>query len=133
MSTLKERLITAHVLPRWASVNFISFTVSYNQPTDGERVCALRSPIGPFRSRVIFLIPLRSRYIALSPHTGSDQTEFTAQLFVLDWLVSAGNINQRDFTVFLTLIVKDILDVSTGVWMLTRCCQDSGQRQDDLI
>lgn len=110
--------------------------VSDNQPTDGERVCTLQSPIGPFWSHALFLIPLRTCFIALSPHTGSDQTEITGQQLVLDWLVllllSAGKRKQRALSVFL-VIVTDILNVSTGVWMLKRCCQDFGQRQGDRV
>lgn len=96
--------LTLNVLTRRASLNFISFTVSYNQPTDGERVCTLQSPIGSFWSHALFLIPLRTCFIAFSPHTGSDQTEITGQLLVLDWLVllllSAGKRKRSDFSVF---------------------------------
>lgn len=74
----KDRLINAVDLPRRAFLNFIRFTVSNNQPTDGERVCALQSWIGPFWSHALFLIPLRTCYIAFSPHTASDQSEITA-------------------------------------------------------
>lgn len=68
----KERLINAHVFTRRAFPNFISFPVPYNQRTDGERVCTLQSPIGPFWSHALFLIPLRTCFIAFSPHTVSD-------------------------------------------------------------
>lgn len=33
----------------------------------------------------------------------------------------------------LLLILTDTLNVATGVWMLTRCCQDFGQRPGDRV
>lgn len=84
---LKERVINDHVWTRRAFLNFIRFTVSHNQPSDGERVCTLQSPIGPSWSHALFLIPQRTCLIAFSPHTTSDQTEITGQLLLLDWLI----------------------------------------------
>lgn len=123
---LKEILINAHVLTFGGFVNFISFKVFYKQPTDGERVCTLHSPIGPFWSHALFLIPLRTCFIAFSPHPASDQTEITGQLLVLDCLIITFTWGKRtDWSQrFLAplLIWTDTLNVSTGVWMLARCC-----------
>lgn len=132
---LKEILINIHVLTRRAFLNFISFTVFYNQPTDGERVWTLQPPIGSIWSHALFLIPLRTCFIAFSPHRTSDQTETQGKCSCWMGLSYYWEKKAKGFPCFLALllILADTRNVSTGVWMLTRCCQDFGRRRADEL
>ena len=132
---LKEILINIHVLNRRAFLNFISFTVFYNQPTDGERVWTLQPPIGSFWSHALFLIPLRTCFIAFSPHRTSDQTETQSKCSCWMGLSYYWEKKAKGFPCFLALLLflVDTRNVSTGVWMLTRCCQDFGRRRADEL
>lgn len=130
-------------LPRepFFSANFISCKVFYNQPTDGERVCTLHSLIGPFWSHALFLIPRRTCFIALSPPSNerSNRNHGTtarvgSSLSLRSAVVVGGRKKKTGRTSpALWLILTDALHVSTGVWMLTRCCRGFGQRRIDLL
>lgn len=117
----------------WAFVNFISCKVFYNQPTGGECVRTLHSPIGSLWSHALFLIPLRTCFIAFSPHPASDQAQITGKLVVLDCLIFTLERETEGFQRFHLFILSHTMNVSTGVWMLARCSQDFGQKRADVL
>lgn len=100
LMTLKERLINSCSDPQGFSDPHQLPRLSCEQPAHGERVCALHSLIGSCWSHALFLVPRRTCFIALSPHTASDQTEITG-LLVLDCLFNAFNWGkEKEFQCF---------------------------------